>query len=115
MHRRAALTIGGSEAVRTGIAAAEDDDTPALGSDLIRYLVASHHLVLLGQEVHGEVNALELAAGNGEITRPGGTTGQGDGIELLAQAVGGIIDADVGARAEGDTLGRHLLHAPIDV
>jgi hypothetical protein len=53
--------------------------------------------VLLRQEIHGEVNALELAAGHRQVARLFGAAGEHHGVIVLEQLVGRDIDADMGA------------------
>ena len=70
VHALCALAMAGAEAVCAGVAAADDDDALACGEDgrascgeefdRVAFVAA----ILLGQELHGEVNALELAAGD---------------------------------------------------
>ena len=53
----------GADAVGAGVAAADDDDVLALGVDEVAVgeLLSSRLLRVLVQELHGEVDALELA------------------------------------------------------
>src|SRR5690606_36625565 len=54
-HRRSALAVGGADAVRAGIAAADYDDVPAFRADRLAggHGVARHPPVLLALEIHG--------------------------------------------------------------
>ena len=70
--------------------------------------------ILLGQELHGEVNALELAAGDGQVARMLGAAAEQDGVEVLGERFDGDVDADVRVGLEDDALGLHLLDAAID-
>lgn len=69
------MAVGYSEAVGSGVAAADDDDVfgggedgrgeaRGIGDDAA---VTGDSLVLLGEEIHGEVDAIEFAAGDAEI------------------------------------------------
>ena len=82
-HRRA-------DAVGAGVAAADDDHVLALGGDVLAVGMAAVEQALgVGvQELHGEVNALEIAALDGQIARLGGAAAQHDGVELAAQLAG---------------------------
>lgn len=62
-HVLRALTDGGAEAVGTGVATTDDDDVLVLGGDVVHGLYAVHASGRVGQELHREVNALELAVG----------------------------------------------------
>ena len=84
------------------------------GADLPGDAVARDHLVLLRQEFHREVDALQLAAGNGRSRGLVAPPRQDDRVELLAQIRRGDVDADVHARPERHPLGLHLLHAAVD-
>ena len=116
LHAEGAVAVHGAETVGAGIAAAEDDDALAGGGDdlALRDVVAGYELVLRGQEVHREVDAVELAAGDGEVAGVGGATGETDGVELVHQVAGVDVDADVDAGAEDDALRLHLLEAAVD-
>lgn len=57
----------------------------AIGSQLALDLVARVHAVLLGQELHREVDAIEVAAGHGQVARLLGATGQQHGVKLFLQ------------------------------
>ncbi len=50
-------------------------------------VVAGAALVLLGQEVHRVMDAVELAAGDVEVARPLGAAGQHDGVVVGQQLV----------------------------
>ena len=68
---RGTLAVHGAEAIGAGIAAADDDHVLAGRRDRrrLRHVVALAAAVLLRQIVHGEVDALEAAALDGEIAR----------------------------------------------
>src|SRR6202030_135373 len=70
-HRARALADRSADAVRAGIAAADDHDVLAAGEDRLplRLRFPAHAPVLLRQEIHGEMDALELAPGNWQIAR----------------------------------------------
>ena len=116
LHAEGAVAVHGAEAVGAGIATAEDDDALAGGGDdlALGEVVAGEELVLRGEEVHREVDAVEVAAGDGEVAGVGGAAGQADGVELVHQVAGVDIDADVDARAEDDAFRLHLLEAAVD-
>src|SRR5262249_31371085 len=114
VHRCGAMAVRGAEAVRAGVAAAEDDDALVGGEDLPRDGIARAHLVLLRQELHGEVDALQLAARYRQVARSGRAGRQHDGVELAAQVLARDVHAHAHAGAEGDALRRHLLHAEFD-
>ena len=112
-----ALAVRRADAVGAGVAAADDDDVLAAGED--RHDVAERLVadapVLLGQELHGEMDAVELAAGDRQVARLLGAAGERDGI-VAVQKLGDVeLDADMDVAMEGDALGLHLGDAPLDV
>ena len=116
-HRQRALPDRGADAIGAGIAAADDDDVLAAGEDRLarRRRLAADAPVLLRQEIHGEVDAIELAAGNGQVARLLGAAGQDDCIIVGNELVGGDVDADMRAVVEHHALGLHLRDAAVDV
>ena len=109
MTERGALAMAGAEAIGAGIAAADDDDAFAGGQNLVGDGIAFAHLVLLRQKLHGEVDALQFAAGDVEIARLLGAAGQQDGVEFAAQVFHRHIAADVRIGLELHAFGAHLL------
>src|ERR1051326_2897787 len=102
MHRRRALAVRRAEAVRAGVAAAEDDDPLAGRAQLALDPIAGVHLVLLRQELHREVNAPEIASRDGQVARLCRATGEHDGVECAPQLLAGHVDPDVHRRPERD-------------
>ena len=94
------MTDGGAEAVGTGVATTDDDDVLVLGGDVVHGLYTVHASGRVGQELHREVNALELAAGNLHVTRHGGADSDDHGVIAVAQIVPADVLADLHARAE---------------
>ena len=85
--RQRALADRGADAVRAGVAAADDDDVLAAGEDrqdVAERLVADA-AVLLGQEIHGEMDAVELAAGDRQVARLLGAAGERDRVVAVEQ------------------------------
>ena len=76
--------------------------------------VAGVALVLLRQEIHREMDAVELAARHFEVARQLGAAGQRHRVESAEQRVHRDIDADLDLGAEGDALGLHLRDAAVD-
>ena len=60
------------------------------------------------------MDAVELAAGDGEVAGVGGATGEADRVELVHQVAGVDVDADVDAGAEDDAFRLHLFEAAVD-
>ena len=117
MDARGTLAVGGAKAVGAGIAAAEDDDLLARGGDRNRRidLVTEVTLVLLGQEFHREVDAVELASRNGQVAGLGCSHGEADRVELRAHLVGVDVEPYVAIGHDFDALGLHLFDTALDV
>ena len=81
VHRGRALAVRRAEAVGPGVAAADDDDALALGVDRRRGERALLDQVGRLQVLEGEVDAVELAPGHGQVPGQGGPAGQHDGVE----------------------------------
>ena len=91
----------GPDAVIAGIASPDYDHIPILGREPRLVDVVAHLLLLPRlQELHGEVDAVQLPAGDGQVSRPGGARAQHCGVilsqeflnrEALVRYVLGII------------------------
>ncbi|SIN44166.1 Uncharacterised protein [Mycobacteroides abscessus subsp. abscessus] len=82
LNTRRTLPVGGAQAVGAGVATTDDDDALALRRDrrltiCVHNIIAELHLIGPGQVLHGLVDALELAAGNRQVT-PGGRSARED-------------------------------------
>src|SRR6266849_11127256 len=110
------LAMRSAQAVRARVAAADDDDALTGSEDrtLDRNSVALATSILLRQEIHGEVDSLELAAGNFQIARPFCPAGEQQRIELTAKIVNSHILSNVGVSDKPHPLGLHLTHTPVD-
>ena len=84
-----------------------------LGGDLVRDLVAGDRAVGLHEVVHGEVDPVEAAAGDGQLAGHGGAGRHDHGVEAGLELVPGQVDADLHAGAEPGALGLHLRQAPV--
>ena len=69
MHGDRLLAVSGSQAIRAGVAAADDHYALSRRQNLARNDVTLAHAILLRQVIHREMNALEIASGDGEIAR----------------------------------------------
>ncbi len=76
--------------------------------------LAADAAVLLRQEIHGEMDAVELAARDRQVARLLGAAGQRHRVVVLEQLLGRQVDADMGAVMEGHAFALHLLDAHID-
>ena len=108
---------GRADAVRGGIAAADDDHVLAVGEDrrLARDVLVAETAVLLGEIGHGVIDAGEVLAGQLRIARLLGAGAQQDGVEFIVQAGERLRHPDIDAVMEGDALGFHLPHAAVDM
>jgi hypothetical protein len=102
-ERRATVPHRGADAIRAGVAAADDDDILAGRINETTVLVAvEHRLGVSSEEIHREVDALELTAFNRQVARLGGASGEHDGVEFLQQFFRRIIFADFRVADEFD-------------
>ncbi len=88
-HAGRAVAVAGAHAVGAGVATADDDDVLAIRAQLALELVAGIDLVLLGQELHGEMDPVQITTGHGQIARLLGATGQQHGVKVFLQLGGG--------------------------
>ena len=65
--------------------------------------------MFVGEELHREMDALGIAALDGQIAAEGGTAAEDDGVEVLAEFFGGPLGvlADVDAGFENDAFLGH--------
>ena len=95
------MAHGSADAVGAGVATTNDDDVPARGINEAAILVAiEDRLGVRGEELHREVNTLQLATRNREIARLRGAGANDGGVELLEQRFSGQIGADTGIAHE---------------
>ena len=71
--------------------------------------LAHHRLGALGQVIHGEMHALQLASLDRQVARPRGTGAQHHRVEILEHHLRFVVLADLGIADELDAL---LLHQP---
>ena len=113
-----AVTDGGTDAVVTGVTTTDDDDVLALSRDvgLVGELGVEERLCVLVQELHGEVHALEVAVGDGQVTGDGCTSGQDDSVVLCAERFEGwlALSADSDTSHELDALGSEEVNTTLD-
>ena len=74
-----------------------------------------HAAVLLRQEIHREMHAAEIAAGDRQIARLLGAAGEHDGVVAVDELLRFDVDADIHIAMELDAFGLHLRDAPLDV
>ncbi len=109
------MTIRGADAVGTGITTANDHHMLASRPNLIDHVITGNELVVLGQELHCEMDAGQFATGNRQIARLFRATGQDHGIIFGQQRLGGNRFTNVLVDPELDSLGGHLRHATVDM
>ena len=67
------------------------------------------------QKIHGEMHAIELAAGNGKVARRLGAARKQHRIVGRSQLLDAQIDPDIHIVVEDDAFGLHLLDATVDM
>ena len=108
------MAVGGAYAVGAGVAAADHDHMLAGGHDLICNRVAGDNPVLLRQEFHREMHALQFAARHRQIARNLGAAREHHGVEVGQQFFRWNVSAHFLAHAELHAFSLHLLDAAID-
>src|SRR5450756_678468 len=107
-HRPGTLAVRGADAVRPGVATANDDDVLARGDDLVLNLFPQRGAVGRRQELHGLHDSVQLTSGDGEITWHRGADSQDDSVIPVAQRLAGQVSTDVDTVSEPRALGLHL-------
>ena len=104
-----------AQAVGTGVSTTENDYTLALSADAFRFgnVVACDEAILLGQEVHSEMNAVKLTPRHGQVARYRAAAGQDYCIEVVQQLAARQVNTHIDACFEGDALCGHLIDAPL--
>ena len=97
------------KAVRSRVAAADDDDVLSAGVDRRYVPVPFLDLIGLRKVLHRLVDALQVAPLNGQIAADGRTDRQHHGVEAVQ-----VTHGWRNVRAELGTLGHHLFQAAID-
>mmetsp|Transcript_96794 Transcript_96794/g.276534 ORF Transcript_96794/g.276534 Transcript_96794/m.276534 type:complete len:331 (-) Transcript_96794:510-1502(-) len=121
--RLAAVAHARANAVRARVAAANHNHVLALGRDerLVPAArdgaVLGHEQALLvfGQELHGEVHALELAPVHREVARDGGAEREHERVGVGAEYVDVDVNANVRLRHELDALLDQHVDSPLDL
>src|SRR5262245_44091801 len=115
MHALASLAMYRAQAIGTGVAAAYDDHMLVFrGEEIAVVRVSRHSPVLKCQEIHRELDALELSSLDGKIARLGRSATEANRVEFLKELVVAEIDPDIGAGLENDSFGPHLVEAAVE-
>jgi hypothetical protein len=85
-HAGRAVAVAGAHAVAPGVAAADHDHMLAVGPQLALELVACIDLVLLRQELHRKVDAVQITARHRQVARLLGAACQQHGVKVLLAA-----------------------------
>ena len=105
-HRLGAEAVGGPDAVRAGVAAADHEHGLVLRrDDLARVDLARDEAVRRHEEVHRKVDSIQLPPGRRQVARLTGSECEQDGVELLAQRGDRKIVAHRHAGSELDAFG----------
>ena len=122
-YRLAPVAHGGSNTIGARVTASDHDDVLPGGSDKgvlvpLRFqgslLGHEEALLVLREELHGKVNALEVAARNGQVTRLGSADGEGKGVVVGPELVDVDVTADIGVRNELNALLSEKVDAAVD-
>ncbi len=115
VHAPSTLAVRRTEAVRAGVAAADDDHPLALGGDRRRGEVTFLHPVGRGEVLHGQVDPGQFPAGCGQVPAHCGTAGEQDRVVRRPQPLSRKVDADVARGDEPGALRAHLLEPTLEV
>ena len=110
---RSLLAVASAQTVGAGVAAADDHNALAGGENLAGDFIAGDPLVLLRQELHREVDALEFAARDFQIAGSFGATGEQNRVKFLAKVVHRHVVADVRVGLKLNAFDSHLFEAAI--
>ena len=110
-----ALPVGGTQTVRPGISAAQNDYPFALGGNVFFrvYCLTGQQLVLLGQVIHCQVDAVQFPARHRQFPRLGGTSGEANRVKPGQDLFHRIIKANVDPGAEFYPFVGHQLNAAV--
>lgn len=113
---RGALPKRGADTIAPGIAAADDDNMALFCADrLCSNGFAAIAVILLGEEIHGEMDAVEIASGDWQIAGLFASAAQQDRVEIVSQGSSGEGCPDMMIAMKVDAFADHLLDAPFDV
>ena len=104
-----------AQAVRSGVSSAKNHYSSARCQDFLFriHAISRAAAILLGQELHGEVNSFQFAARNFQISGNLGPSGEQNRIEFPAQVRCRKADADIHARLKFNPLLHKLLDPPV--
>ena len=110
----AAMSHGSADTICTSIAAADHDHILSRrGNEVAVFLAIEQRFSVSLQKLHREMNALELAAFDGQVARFGGTGAKDGGVEFLQELLRGIIYSHFDIGHEGDAFLDHQINAPL--
>ena len=106
---------GRAHTVGPRISAADDDHVPVFGRDVIAVPVPGVQQAsgVEGEELHREVDALEVPALHRQVARFGGAAAEHHGVEFLDELRGGEVLSDLRAGDEFDALCGHQVDAAL--
>ena len=109
------MPVGGPNAVASRVAPADDHHILVRSEDVFRSKrLVSNPLVLLGEEVHREMNPFQRSARYRKIARLGGADGEDHRVVLAIEIFGGDLISNVDSRSGNDALFLHNVKAPSD-
>src|SRR5260221_5010855 len=116
---RRALPKRRSDAVGSRVPATDDDNPLAERVDLTRRrrllaAIAGTALVLLGQEIHREVDSGKLASRYWQVARLFRPASEDERVVVVEKPLHRDSDANLHVRAENDAFGLHLGDTPVD-
>jgi hypothetical protein len=116
-NRLGTVTNGSTDTVVTSVTTTNDNNVLVLGRDVlaVRKTRVEKRFGVLVQELHGEVDTLQVAARNGQVSGDGGTSGKDNGVMLGSKGLEGNItltNRDTGDKV--DALSSHEVNTALD-
>ena len=102
------LAVGSSEAIRSGVSPAQDNDVFSLRRNVAHHVITGLNPIGRGEVFHRVMNSQEVPTRNGQLSWDAGTGSNNDGVVTLAQLLPGDVHPNVDAGPESRPLGLHL-------
>ncbi len=98
----------GADTVSASVTTANHHYVLALSGDEIAVLVPIEEAAsVVGEEIHGKMDAFEVAAFDGQVARLGCARAEDGGVEFVQKLFGREIHTDFGVGHKSDALGFH--------
>jgi hypothetical protein len=115
MNGKSSLAEGGAKTICSSISSSKNYYPPAGSQDLLAGIdaISCASTILLTQEIHSEMNSLELPATRFQIPGLLGATRKKQGVEFPAQTGDRDVGSDMGLRLKFNPFLFHLIQSAI--